>query len=104
RLDYKAHRVTLIRALTHNPPLLTFSQGNMQMLTDGNTLVDYGSNPYFAEFGSSGKQLFSIHFSKPLQTYRAYRHPWWGQPISQPAIATSTTPHGTRIYASWNGA
>jgi hypothetical protein len=103
-IDYKAHRVTLLRAWTHSPPVLTYSQGNVQLLTDGNTMIDFGSSPYFAEFSYSGKQLFSIHFAKPIQTYRAYRHPWWGQPTTPPSIATATTPHGTRIYASWDGA
>jgi Arylsulfotransferase (ASST) len=104
RLNYKRHRVTLMHAWKNDPPLLTYSQGNVQLLTDGNTLVDFGSVPYFTEFDSAGKQLFSIHFSRPLQTYRAYRHPWWGEPTTPPAIATATTPHGTLVYASWNGA
>lgn len=103
-IDYKAHRVTLVHAWTHSPPLLTYSQGNVQMLADGNTLIDFGSSPYFAEFNYSGKQLFTIHFARPLQTYRAYRHPWWGQPPTPPSIATAPTHHGTRVYASWNGA
>lgn len=104
RLNYKTHRATLVHAWTHSPPLLTFSQGNVQVLPDGNKFIDFGSDPYFAEFDQSGKQVFSINFPKPLQTYRAYRHPWWGQPLTPPSIATATTPHGTRIYASWNGA
>jgi arylsulfotransferase ASST len=104
RVNYKKRRVSLIHAFTHNPPLLTYSQGNVQVLPDGNTLIDYGSNPNFAEFSPGGRQLFTIHFPRPLQTYRAYRHQWWGQPLTPPAIATATTPHGTRIYASWNGA
>jgi hypothetical protein len=103
-VDYKDHRVTLIHAWTHRPSLLTYSQGNVQLLADGNALVDFGSSPYFAEFSYGGKQLFTMHFPKPIQTYRAYRHPWWGQPTTPPSIATATTPHGTRVYASWNGA
>jgi hypothetical protein len=103
-LDYQAHRVKLLRAWTHSPPLLTYSQGNVQLLADGNTFVDFGSSPYFAEFDYGGKQLFSVHFPKPIQTYRAYRHPWWGQPTTPPSIAAATTPHGTRVYASWDGA
>jgi hypothetical protein len=104
RVNYKARRVSLLHAWTDKPPLLTRSQGNVQLLADGNALVDFGSTPYFSEFAGSGKQVFTIHFPRPLQTYRAYRHPWWGQPLTPPSIATATTPQGTRVYASWNGA
>jgi hypothetical protein len=103
RVNYKTHRVTLIHAYTHNPPLLTYSQGNVQLLADGNALIDFGSSSYLSEFDYSGRQLFSIHFAKPLQTYRAYRHPWWGQPTTPPAIATGAGSHGTWVWASWNG-
>ena len=104
RVNFKAHRVTLIHAWMHNPSLLTYSQGNVQLLLDGNTLVDFGSSPYFAEFDGSGRQVFSIHFPKPIQTYRAYRHAWWGQPTTPPSIATGAGSHGTWVWASWNGA
>jgi hypothetical protein len=104
RLNFKKHRATLVRAFTNNPPVLSYSQGNVQVLPDGNTFVDFGSAPVFTEFGRKGRQLFSLRFSGPLQTYRAYRFPWWGQPTTPPSIATATTPRGTRVYASWNGA
>lgn len=103
-LNYQRHRATLVHAYTHNPPLLTYSQGNLQTLPDGNTFVGFGSAPFFTEYGRGGAQLFTIRFDRPVQTYRAYRFQWWGQPATPPSIAVSTTPHGTRVYASWNGA
>jgi hypothetical protein len=39
-----------------------------------------------------------------MQSYRAFRSPWWGQPSTPPSISVSATPRGTRVYASWNGA
>jgi hypothetical protein len=104
RLDYKNHRATLVHAYTNQPPLLSASQGNMQVLPDGNVFVDWGEQPYFTEFSNGGRQLFSVHFSAPLQSYRAYRFQWWGQPATPPSISAAPKGSGTTIYASWNGA
>ena len=104
RLNYKRRLATLAGAYTHRPPLLSQSEGAMQVLSDGNTFVGWGAKPYFTEFGPGGKQLFDAHFGPPLQSYRGFRFPWWGQPTTPPDIAAAATARGTRIFASWNGA
>lgn len=104
RLNLSTHSATLVRAYTNRPPLLAQSQGSVQVLADGNTFVGWGSQPYFSEFGRNGSQLFSLRFPLPMQSYRAFRSPWWGQPSTPPSISVSATPRGTRVYASWNGA
>jgi hypothetical protein len=104
RLNYQTHTATLVHAYTHNPPVLAYSQGNEQLLADGNTFVGYGSKPYAAEFGRTGRQLFTIRFDPPVESYRAYRFQWLGQPASPPSVAAAPTRQGTRVYASWNGA
>lgn len=104
RLNYKTHRATLVHAFTHNPPVLAYSQGNAQVLADGNTFVGYGSKPFASEFSRTGRQLFTINFVAPVESYRAYRFRWWGQPTTPPALAAAATAQGTRLYASWNGA
>jgi hypothetical protein len=103
-VDYQYHRVTLVHAYTHKPPLLTNAQGSVQVLGDGNTFVGWGNAPYFTEFSGSGRQLFSIHFDKPLESYRGFRFPWWGQPRTPPSVAASAKGPRTTVYASWNGA
>jgi hypothetical protein len=104
RLNFKTRRVTLVRAYTSEPPLLSSSQGDVQPLRDGRTFVGWGEASYASEYGARGRQLFNLRFVVPVQSYRAYRFPWWGQPTTPPSIATATTPTGTRVYASWNGA
>lgn len=104
RVNYKRRLATLVRAYTHRPPLLSQSQGSVQVLPGGNTFVGWGVRPYFTEFGRTGKQLFDAHFGPPLQSYRAFRFPWWGQPTTPPDIAAVATQTGTRVFASWNGA
>jgi Arylsulfotransferase (ASST) len=104
RLNYKRRRATLVRAYMHRPPLLSKSEGAVQLLPDGNTFVGWGSEPYFTQFGRHGKQRFDAHFGPPLQSYRAFRFPWSGQPTTPPDVAAAATPSGTRVFASWNGA
>ncbi len=105
RLGFKTRRATLVRAYTNTPSVLSSNEGSVQTLPDGNTFVGWGGSPYFSEFGPGGQQLFSAHLPSPMQSYRAYRFPWWGQPVTTPSIAAASAPAGgTTVYASWNGA
>jgi hypothetical protein len=104
-LNFTTKRATLARAYTNSPALRGSSQGSVQDLPDGNTFVGWGNAPYFTEFDHSGRQVFSLHFGAPKQSYRGYRFQWWGQPDatqSPPAIAVSNA--SLTVYASWDGA
>jgi len=104
-VNFNARRATLQRASLSKPSVVSSSQGSVQQLSDGNAFVGWGQAPYFTEYGRGGRQLFSFHFhSPPLQSYRAYRFPWWGQPTIPPSLAVSATSSGATAYASWNGA
>jgi hypothetical protein len=105
-IHYKSHQLTLVNQYTHSPPLLSESQGSMQVLGDGYTFVGWGSEPYFSEYdrGSSTRQFFTLKYSPPMESYRGYRFGWWGQPKAPPNIATVAHGKGTIVYASWNGA
>jgi hypothetical protein len=104
RFNFKTKRATLVQAYTNTPSVLSPSEGSVQVLSDANTFVGWGGVPWFSEFATSGKQLFSMRFPAPLQSYRAYRFPWWGQPATPPQAAVSSSPSGSTVYASWNGA
>jgi hypothetical protein len=104
-IHYKSHQITVAHAYTHTPPLLTNAQGSVQVLSDGNTFVGWGSQPYFTEFAQQdGKAVFGIHFNKPVESYRGLRFPWYGQPKTPPSVAASANGSQTTVYASWNGA
>ncbi len=104
RLNFRTHRASLVRAFTNQPAVLSNSQGNVQVLPDGNTFVGWGAAHWFTEFGRRGRRLFSMHFSGPLQSYRGVRFPWWGQPTTPPSLSVSPSGSQTDVYASWNGA
>ncbi len=104
RLNYSTRQVSLVHSYVNNPSVSSNAQGSVQLLGDGNTFACFGRVPYFTEFNSSGRQLFSAWFPAPVESYRGYRAPWWGQPLSAPNIAVSPTSTSTTVYASWNGA
>jgi Arylsulfotransferase (ASST) len=107
KLDLKTHQARLASVYTHaNPPLLAASQGNMQTLASGNTLVGYGGVPAISEYAKDGALLFDAHQPLDMSFYRAFRFPWSGRPLAPPAILASLNNTGeeTIVYASWNGA
>jgi hypothetical protein len=96
---------SLDHSYTHTPSLLAGSQGDYQTLTNGNAFVGWGAEPDVSEYTPNGQQIFSASFSAPVTSYRAFRHPWTGQPITRPSISVSATRAGRlALYASWNGA
>ena len=106
-LDFSTHEARLAAVFTHaNPPLLAASQGNMQTLADGNTVVGYGGVPAISEYGAGGALLFDANLPYDMSFYRAFRFPWSGRPLSPPAVLASLNDTGeeTIVHASWNGA
>jgi hypothetical protein len=106
-LDFKTHEAHLVSSYTHaNPPLLAASQGNMQTLADGNTVVGYGGVPAISEYSSDGSLLFDANLPFDMSFYRAFRFPWSGRPSSPPAVLAdlNNTGEETIVHVSWNGA
>jgi Arylsulfotransferase (ASST) len=106
-LDFDTHEARLVSSYTHpDPPLLSASQGNMQTLADGNTVVDYGGTPQISEYGSNGELLFDASLPYDMSSYRGYRFPWSGRPLSPPALLANLNNTGeeTIVHMSWNGA
>ncbi|MFL5885851.1 MAG: arylsulfotransferase family protein [Thermoleophilaceae bacterium] len=100
QLDRGHRRVGLVRQYPHPSGGLAGSQGNLQLLPNGNAFTGWGAEPSFSEFSPTGALLFDAHFHGPGESYRAYRKPWVGHPRRPPAIAV----RGSTVYASWNGA
>jgi Arylsulfotransferase (ASST) len=106
-LDFKTHEARLVSSYTHtDPPLLAASQGDMQTLADGNTVVGYGGVPAISEYAPDGSVLFDANLPFDMSFYRAFRFPWSGRPASPPAVLAdlNNTGEETIVHASWNGA
>lgn len=107
KLDLARHEAHLVSVYTHtDPPLLAASQGNMQTLHDGNTVVGYGGIPAISEYSRGGSLLLDAHQPLDMSFYRAFRFPWSARPLSPPAVLASlnNTSEETIVHASWNGA
>jgi len=105
KVDEDAMTATLVREYIHPGELRSPTQGNVQVLPNGNVFVGWGSAPVLSEFDHDGELLFSAAFPTEGETYRAFRFPWSGQPTDDPAVAADKGPEDqVKIYASWNGA
>jgi Arylsulfotransferase (ASST) len=107
RLDLATHEASLVSSYTHpNSPLLAASQGNMQTLPDGNTVVGYGGVPAISEYAARGGLLLDAHLPFDMSFYRAFRFPWSARPLSPPVVLAglNNTGEETIVHASWNGA
>jgi Arylsulfotransferase (ASST) len=103
-LDENARTARRVRDYVHPDRLLATSQGNTQVLPNGDLFVGWGSQPYFSEFAPDGTLLFDATFPAGVQSYRDTRSPWVGRPVDAPAVAVETTSVGLTVHASWNGA
>jgi len=103
-VDEVGRSVSLRKAYTHHPGILASSQGNVQVLPNGNVMVGWGSQPNLTEFDAAGNVVLDGTFAGTLQSYRAFVMPWTGKPTDTPAIAAVRGSGGATVYASWNGA
>jgi Arylsulfotransferase (ASST) len=103
-IDAAAHSAEVVAEFTHPTPLLSGSQGSIQLLPSGDEFIGWGAQPYFSEFSPSGKLVFDAHMPAPYESYRAYRFTWTGAPAAPPDVAAGTSRSGREIvYASWDG-
>jgi len=104
-IDEDAMSATLVGEYTHPDKIFSDTQGNLQVLPNGNVFMGWGSEPYFSEFSEDGELLFDASFPSELESYRAFRFPWKGQPQDEPALVTEQGPEdAVTLYVSWNGA
>ncbi|OJI96885.1 hypothetical protein ASPVEDRAFT_78634 [Aspergillus versicolor CBS 583.65] len=89
--------------------MISSSQGNMQVLSNGNIFMGWGNNAYLSEHDEEGNLLLWANIGKGnIMNYRAQKFRWVGNPTDIPALWTyskgSYNSTATTFYASWNGA
>jgi hypothetical protein len=104
-LDMDEMTATQVRMYAHPDGRLAATQGNMQVLQNGNAFIGWGSEPVFSEFSRDGELLFDANFPPEIESYRAFRFPWSGHPSDDPAVVVEPGSNDeVTVYASWNGA
>jgi hypothetical protein len=103
-LDGAARTATVRTAFTHPLGLSAATQGDVEVLPNGNQFVGWGSRGYFSEVTPSGETVFDGRVARGNDTYRAFRLPWDGRPAVPPKIVAETASGRTTVRASWNGA
>jgi len=104
-VDERARRASLVRSTVHPRGLLAANQGNANRQPNGNVLVGWGSQRYLSEHTPDGRVVFNARFALGSESYRAFRSPWTGRPLTRPRIAAAARGAGQlSLYASWNGA
>src|SRR5829696_7950064 len=105
-LDESAMSAKLVREYTHPDKVPSATQGNVQVLSNANVFVGWGSEPVLSEFGPGGELLFAAKFPVESESYRAFRFPWTGRPQDEPSVAVEagSEEEEVTLYASWNGA
>jgi hypothetical protein len=105
RLDEEEMNATLLREYASPEKVLSTSQGNAQLLSNGNVMVGWGSAPCFSEFSRDGKMLLNAEFPPECESYRAFRFSWSGHPADTPALAVEQrSRNSVALHASWTGA
>jgi EmrB/QacA subfamily drug resistance transporter len=104
KLDQQTHTATMLHQYTGNDEFESEYMGDTQPLANGNTFIGWGSEPYFTEYGPSGKRLLEARFPGNDLSYRSMREPWVGEPLTSPSAVARQKNGRTTVYVSWNGA
>ena len=107
-IDNTTMTASLLKAYeAPNGGAVSASQGNMQLLPNGNVFLGWGSWQSVSESTSDGTPIYYAHFATTdaLQ-YRSYKFNFTSNPTTSPALYTyaHNTSTQTSFYVSWNGA
>jgi hypothetical protein len=76
----------------------------MNVLSNGNALVGWGSLPYFSEYSKTGALLLDAIWPGKDLSYRAeFSGNWVGTPYFPPSGAARKAKGKVTVYASWDG-
>ena len=100
-VDEHARTVSIAHAFTHPRHVLSFAEGDTELLGDGGVFVGWGLGRRESEFGPDGALRFDVKLPPDTDSYRAQLVPAWHATPTEPPAATHM---GGTVYASWNGA
>ncbi|GAB1213999.1 hypothetical protein ATERTT37_003155 [Aspergillus terreus] len=108
-VNTRSREVRAVRQLADpNDEIYSTSQGNLQHLPNGHSIMGYGSIPKIKEYSANGTCVLTAQFGPDdvVSSYRGYRFPWVGTPGTPPDVVAclDRVQNQTNVYMSWNGA
>lgn len=97
---------SLIAHYDHPDRLLAQRRGNMQILDDGHVFMGWSEHAYLSEHAADGTVLLKARLVPDrIGSYRAYKFPFVGRPLTRPDVVASTSllENRTVVHVSWNG-
>ncbi len=104
KLDTTKHTASFMRQYYRGKNFYAAFLGDTDLLSGGRAVVGWGSQPFFSEYGSSGKLLLDVAWPSPDESYRAYVEHWVGLPYYPPSGGVEKSGSTATVYASWDGA
>ena len=105
RVDPVHHTVSLVHSVAIATPIFAQTQGDLELLPDGDWWIGWGNVNETSEVTPSGRRLFEAHIPAGSQSYRTLRYPWSARPATRPDAILERAAHGARrVKVSWNGA
>ncbi|KAF9887763.1 hypothetical protein FE257_009569 [Aspergillus nanangensis] len=112
QLNHSDKTATLTAHLIHPEKVLSSGTGNVQLLPNGNSFVNWDSVGSITEFRANDSQVvFNAWLYSgdgpwnSTQSYRGFRFPWHGRPSEHPSIVAriADRTQTMSIFVSWNG-
>ncbi len=104
-VDRQTDTARVVATISGPRPIYAETQGDLQLLGDGNWWIGWGDVNQSTEVSASGRLLLEASTPSGSESYRSLRFRWHGQPTTPPAIALGRVDGGgCAVYASWNGA
>jgi hypothetical protein len=112
KIDETNKTATQMWGFTHAPPVFATFLGDVQRLSDGNTILGWGAPSQasgysfftMTEVNPDNQTVFELTFDQPYVSYRTFRFPWQGTPSTPPALAYKVNGNTLTLGYSWNGA
>ncbi|KAJ5606570.1 hypothetical protein N7510_009351 [Penicillium lagena] len=109
-LDTAKRTARLIASFRAPGDLSVKSQGNVQLLPNGNAFINWGYDGAMSEHKPDGTTIFftgldSGKLGPGSENYRAFKFDWHALPFEEPALVAfkEEDSAGTSLYVSWNG-
>jgi len=104
RINERKKTTSIVKSFIHPGRLLSPSQGNTQLLSDGNVFTGWGSLKYCTEFAPNGQVVWDMEYSARNVSYRCYRDPWSGSPgAGAIGVKSQAVGGNSEVWVSWNG-